>query len=60
MKKEWSNPEIKSLTINQTEYHPESGNCEDGAYKSYDGLYNLTTYGPSDGNNAGTPTVTIK
>lgn len=57
-KNEWKTPVLTELKINKTEYNPNGGNTEDGAYTSKDGKYNFPTYGPSTGN-SGTPGVDV-
>lgn len=59
MKKQWSNPTISELKINNTEYDPNGGKIEDGMYQSIDGKYTFPTYGTSKGN-SGTPETSVK
>ena len=55
--KKWNNPSIEELDLNATAYSPAGGNRQDGAYKSNDGKYNYQTYGPSGGEDDGTPHI---
>ena len=55
--KKWNNPSIEELDLNATAYSPAGGTRQDGAYMSNDGHYNYNTYGPSGGEDDGTPAI---
>lgn len=57
--KTWNIPEIEELSVKATAYDPQGGNTEDGVYQSYDGKYEIPTYGPSSGN-SGIPDVGVQ
>lgn len=59
MKREWEVPEIMDLEVKATQYAPEGGTIQDGAYQSNDGKWDIPTYASSAGN-SGKPDVEVK
>lgn len=48
--KEWKTPELKELSLRDTEYFSFTGTVQDGSYMSNDGKYEIPTFsGPKDG-----------
>lgn len=48
--KEWKAPELKELSLKDTEYFALNGSVQDGTYMSNDGKYEIPTFsGPKDG-----------
>ncbi|WP_455717499.1 hypothetical protein [Anaerosporobacter sp.] len=48
--KEWNSPEMKELSLRDTEYFALNGTVQDGTYTSNDGKYEIPTFsGPKNG-----------